>query len=202
MVTECIGFTLLYFKMAMMPLVPETKMADISKLISLENLLVRKVTWLVLTTTSATLILSRAFGADCVTRIAYIYSRLPSTHYLHFELQRHHTFSIWTYRDNTLSLSYIFMSSTQPPRKCIHSISFFFLVLPFRLDLLQPRTQSQKFRQTPKETTNQHGGKTHTFSHTLLYFFISLPYMKYLVHILFIVYRTLSIFSLFSYYPC
>ena len=30
--------------MAMMPLVPETKMADISKLISLGNLLVRKVT--------------------------------------------------------------------------------------------------------------------------------------------------------------
>ena len=42
--------------MAVMPLVPETKMVDVSKLISLENLLVKKVTWLVLTTTSATLI--------------------------------------------------------------------------------------------------------------------------------------------------
>ena len=68
--------------MVVMPLVPETKMADVGKLISLVNLLVRKVTWLVLTTTSATLILSRAFGADCVTRIAYIYSRLPRTHSL------------------------------------------------------------------------------------------------------------------------
>ena len=60
----------------------ETKMANIGKLISLGNLLVRKVTWLVLTTTSENLILSRAFGADCMTRIAYIYSRLPSTHSL------------------------------------------------------------------------------------------------------------------------
>ena len=38
------GFTLLYFKMAVIPLVPETKMVDVGKLISLRNLLVRKVT--------------------------------------------------------------------------------------------------------------------------------------------------------------
>ena len=37
---------------------------DVSKLISLGNLLVRKVTWFVLTTTSATLILSRDFGSN------------------------------------------------------------------------------------------------------------------------------------------
>ena len=37
-----------------MPLFPETKMADVGKLISLGNLLVRKFTWFVLTTTSAT----------------------------------------------------------------------------------------------------------------------------------------------------
>ena len=47
--------------MSVIPLVPEAKMADIGKLISLGNLLVRKVTWFVLTTTSAALILSRAF---------------------------------------------------------------------------------------------------------------------------------------------
>ena len=39
--------------MAMMPLVPKTKMADIGKLISLGNILIRNVMWLVLTTTSA-----------------------------------------------------------------------------------------------------------------------------------------------------
>ena len=91
--------------MAVMPLVPETRMVDISKHIRLGNLLVRKVTWLVLTTTSATLISSRDFEADCVTKIAYIYSRLSrthsfpfrlteTTHSLHFDSQRQHTHSL------------------------------------------------------------------------------------------------------------
>ena len=131
--------------MAVMPLVPKIKTADVGKLISLGNLLVRKITWLVLTTTSATLILSRAFEADYMTRIAYIYSRHSSTHSFPFGLT-----------ETTLSdLHFDFQQST--PRKCIHSTTFFFLVLPFRLDLLQPPTQPQKFRQTPKETNNQHG---------------------------------------------
>ena len=43
--------------MAVMLLVPETKMAEVGKLINLGILLVRKVTWFVPTTTSATLIL-------------------------------------------------------------------------------------------------------------------------------------------------
>ena len=69
--------------MAVIPLFPETKMANVSKLINVGNLLVRKVTWLVLTTTSATLIFFfRVFGADSMTRIVNIYSRLPSTHSL------------------------------------------------------------------------------------------------------------------------
>ena len=126
-----------------MPLVPETKMTDVGKLISFGNLLVRKVTWLLLTTTSATLILSRAFGAGCMTRIAYIYSRLPNTHSLHFDLQSQHTHS----------LSLTFSLPAVNPTK-IHSTTFFFIVLPFRLALLQPRTQPQKFCQTPKETSN------------------------------------------------
>ena len=76
-ICKTIGFTLLYFKMGLIPLVPKTKMVDVGKLISLGNLLVRKVMWFVLTTTSASLILSHVFGADHTTRIAYIYSRLP-----------------------------------------------------------------------------------------------------------------------------
>ena len=64
---EFIGFTLLYFKRAVMPLVSETKMADVGKLISLGHLLARKTTWLMLTTASATSILSRVFGAYCMT---------------------------------------------------------------------------------------------------------------------------------------
>ena len=153
--------------MAVIPLVPETKMVDVGKLISLGNLLVRKVTWFVLTTTSATLILSRAFKANCMTKIAYIYSRLPRTHYtvstfslsFHFDFQRQHAFSlfhIFTYRDSTLSrLHFNFQQST--PRKYKHSATFSFLVLPFRLDFFQLRIQPQKFRQTLKETNNPHG---------------------------------------------
>ena len=113
--------------MAVIPLVPETKMVDVGKLISLENLLVRKVTWLVLTSTSALLILSCAFGADHMTRIAYIYSRLPRTLslslslslslFLSLSLSLSHTHThvltsrdstlshILTYRDSALSLS-------------------------------------------------------------------------------------------------
>ena len=106
-----IGFTLQYFKMAVMPLVPETKIADVGKLISLGKLLVRKVTWLVLTTTSATLILSRAFGADCMRKIAFQELIL-----FHLKLQRKHTLSLHCdlQRQHTLCLSYILTSSSQP----------------------------------------------------------------------------------------
>ena len=89
-----------------MPLVPETKIADVSKLIGLRNLLARKTTWLVLTTTSATSILSSVFVADCMTKIVYKYSHLPTfILFLHFHLQGQHTLSIVTSRENTLTLS-------------------------------------------------------------------------------------------------
>ena len=132
--------------MTVMPLVPDTKVANVGKLISVKNLLGRKVTWLILTITSVSLILSRAFGTDSMTRIADVYSRLPRTH-----------FSIWTYRGNTHSLSYILLSSVQPHENVYIPQPFFFLVLPFCLHLLLPQTQPQKFRQTLKETNNHHG---------------------------------------------
>ena len=99
------GFTHLYFKMAVMPLVLETKMADVGKRISFGNLVARKTTRLVLTTTSATSILSRVFGADCMRRIIYKYSRLPTLILFTFQLQGQHTVSIVTSRENTLTLS-------------------------------------------------------------------------------------------------
>ena len=105
---DLLRFTLLYFQMAVMPHFPKTKMADVGKLISLGNLFVRKVTWLVLTTTSESLKLSRAFGASC-TRIVYIYSRLSRTNSLHFAIQSQHTLSRSPFRlaetTHTLSLS-------------------------------------------------------------------------------------------------
>ena len=103
--------------MAVMPLVPETKIADVSKLISLGSLLVKKISWLVLTTTSSDLILARGFGTHCTTSISHIYSRLPSSH----------TLTFFAYKGNTFSLSLLhfdFQQSTR--RKCIHSETLFF----------------------------------------------------------------------------
>ena len=90
-----IGFTLLYFKMAVMPLVLETKMADVTKLISLGNLLARKTTWLVFTTMSATSILSRVFGANYMTRIVNMYSHLPTLILFHIFSKQQVTPTNW-----------------------------------------------------------------------------------------------------------
>ena len=155
-----------------MPLVPETKMADEGKLISLGDVLARKVTWFVLTTTSPTSILSRDFGAVCMTKIAYIYSRLSRTHtfpfhfdsqgqpgLLYCDLQRQLILSILTQRDNILSLSYILTSSSEPHEM---SATIFFLVLPLRLDLLQPRKQTLKTCQTTERNKHPIWEKTHS----------------------------------------
>ena len=102
---DLIGFTLLYFKMAVMPLVPEAKMADVGKLISRGNLLDRKTAWLVLTTTSATAILSRVFGAYCMTRIVCKYSHLPTLILFHIFTYRGNTFFLLWLPERKLSLS-------------------------------------------------------------------------------------------------
>ena len=160
--------------MAVIPLVPET---NVGKLISLGNLLVRKVMWLMLTTRSANLILSRVFGADCTTRIAYIYLRLTETHSLsHFHLQRQHTLTLFHddlqrqlaqtlsllhfdfQRQLSLSLSlslYIYLVTQLNTRNMgAYTFCNLFLSLLFRLDFFQPRTLSQKFCQTLKENNN------------------------------------------------
>ena len=140
--------------MDMILLVLETKIADVGKLISLRNLLVRKAMCLVLTTTSTTLILTCTFGTNCMTRIAYIYSCLPRTHSFHFDLQSQHSLSLSHFAlQRQHSLSYILTSSSQPHENV-------YILQPcsaFSVRLLQPRTQPQKFYQTPKVTNNQHG---------------------------------------------
>ena len=142
-----------------MPLVPETKMADVGKLISLGNLLARKTTWLVLTTTSATSILSCVFGAYCMTRIVYKYSHLLTLILFHIFTYRvnillavwlpERTLSLSQFRltESTHSSSFLHLtSSSQPPQKCILVATILFLVVLFRWDIFQARTQ--KFRQT------------------------------------------------------
>ena len=105
---------------------------------------------------------------------------------LHCDLQRQHTLSLslslslifWLpettltlflsiliYKDSTHSLSslrlpetaWLWHNSIRVTWVRLHSTTFFFLVLSFQLDLFQPQTQPQKFRQAPKETNNQHG---------------------------------------------
>ena len=153
-----------------MPLFPETKMADVGKLISLGNLLARKTTWFVLTTTFATSILFRDFGQELP-----IYTLVFQELILSISTHRDNTLSytatyrdnsllfILTHRDNThslslsLSLSHIWFPAVNPT-KCILSETIFFLILPLQLDLLQPRKQPQKFRQTTeKKQTNNIG---------------------------------------------
>ena len=144
--------------MAVIPLVPETKMMDVGKLISLGNLLVRKVTWFVPTTTPAPYFLSRAFGADHMTRIADIYSRLPRTHSLTFWLpETALSFSTFRFPETAWPCQLVRHSSMRVTWVRVYSATFFLSVLPFRLDLFQSQTQPQKFRQIPKETNNQHG---------------------------------------------
>ena len=110
--------------MAVMPLVPKTKMVDVGKLISLRNLLVRKTTWLVLTTTSTTSILSRDFGAYCMTRIIYKYSHLPTLIlFLIFTYRVNTLFPLWL-PERTLSLSLFLLTEST------HSFSLFFIWLP------------------------------------------------------------------------
>ena len=142
-----------------MPLVPETMMADVGKLISLGNLLARKTTWLVLTSTSATSIWSRVFGAYCMIKIVYKYHRLPTLILFHiFTYSVNTLFPLWL-PERTLSLSPVRLtesthssfflhltSSSQPPQKCILHATILFLVILFPWDFFEPRTQ--KFRQT------------------------------------------------------
>ena len=121
--------------MALMPLVPETNMADVGKLISLGNLLVRKLTWLVLTTTSEVLISvprfwGRLHDKDCLyilssfknslfpfrfteTTCSHTLRLTETTHSFHFDFQRQHT----------LSLTFDFQQST--PRN-VYSLKLYF----------------------------------------------------------------------------
>ena len=149
-------YTLLYFNLAVIPHVRETKMADVGKLISLGNLLVRNVTWFVLTTTSATLILSRDFRADCMTRIAYMYSRLSRTSFFSISTHRDNTLSYTaTFRDNShfpfwlsetthtlsLSLSLLHLTSSSQPQE-IYTLCNYFLPCSTIMDRLAPASKT------------------------------------------------------------
>ena len=143
-----------------MPLYLETKMADVGQLISLRNLLARKTTWLVLTTTPATSILSRVFGAYCMTKIVNKYSHLPTLILFPLWLpERTPSLSPFRLTESTHSSLFLHLtSSSQPPRKCILAATIPSLVILFRWDFFQPRTQ--KFRQTTERNKQPTWEKT------------------------------------------
>ena len=88
------------------------------------------------------------FGADNMTRMNYIYSRLPITHSLIFWLPE----TAWLCQLVTHSSIYVTWMR-------IYSTTFFFPILPFWLDLFQSRTRPQTFHQILKETNDQRGRK-------------------------------------------
>ena len=131
-----------------LPLVSETKMVDVGKLISLRNLLVRKVTWFMLTTTSEYLEPTAWQGLPIYTWTHSLTFWLPKTALSPFSFRLPETaWSGQLVRHSSICVTWV----------CIHSATFFFPVLPFWLDFFQLQTQPQKFCQTPKETNNQHG---------------------------------------------
>ena len=120
---------------------------------------------------------SRPHDKDCLyilcsSKNSYSYiltsrdSTYTDTHILslsqNFDLQRQHSvcLSVSSFSTSRNSLTLPVNKTQFNTRNMrIHSATFFFLVLRFRLALFHPRTQPQKFRQIPKETTNQHGRK-------------------------------------------
>ena len=102
-----------------------------------------------------------------------------------------------TYRDNTLSLSLKFWLPALNPTK-MYIFRHLFLSCPaFSVRHATATNTTTEISPNPKRDNQPTWEKTHAFLHTLLYFYISIPYMKYLVYIHFIVNVTPSIFSLF-----
>ena len=163
----------------MIPLVPETKMVDIGKLISLGNLLVRKVMWFVLTTMSAPLILLRAFGADHMTRIVNIYSHLPRTHSLTFWLpETALSLSLSSFRlpETAWPCHLVRHNSIRVTLVRIHSTTFFF---------------PQKFHQILKETNNQHREYTFLLEYTAIFLYIDTSLEIFSQHTFYHIYHIL-----------
>ena len=178
-----------------MSLILETKMADVGKPISLGNLLVRKTTWLVLTTTSATLILSRVFGADCMTRIVYIYSRLPTLIlFLLWLPETALSLSPFRLTETTYTLSLIHLTSNCQPHENVYIPQPFSLwTYLFDTTCSSLKNNHRNFVKPPKERNNQHGRRhVPPNIHTLFKFC-----RKKLSQHAFLIYRTLLLFSFF-----
>ena len=142
-----------------MPLVTETKIADVGKLISLVNLLARKTTCLMFTTSSSTSNFFPRFGAYCRTRIIYKYSHLQTfslfhisltgsfqcnflrehSHSLNFDLQCQHTLPLFKFdfQQSTAKKTYTPFNHSHP----CHTFRLYFFSLQHR-NFVKPQKET------------------------------------------------------------
>ena len=108
-----------------------------------------------------------------MTRIAYIYSRLPRTHSLDCDLQRRHTlFHIFTYRDSIHSLSYILTSSSQPHENVYILQPFSFLFCFFGLTSSSLEHSLRNFIKPQKRQTTNMGEDMFLLGHVAIFLYI------------------------------
>ena len=144
----CIGLTLLYFKIAVMPLVSKTKMADARKQS------VSRTHWSVLKTTSPTSISSRIFGVYSMTRIFNKFAHLPTlslfftfpltgpTHSLQCDFQREHYHSLISTNSNI-------------PLKNVYTSQPFSYLLRLFGEIFSSFKNNRNFIKPPKERNKQ-----------------------------------------------
>ena len=118
--------------------------------------MVRKVTWFMLPTTSATLIQLPIYTLVFQEPILFHFDSQRQHVLLHCDLQRQLTFSILTSRDNTLSLLYL--TSSSQPHENVYSLQLFSsLFYLFGLTCYSLEHNHRNFVIPPKETNNQRG---------------------------------------------
>ena len=151
-------------------------MVDVGKLISLENLLVGKVTWFVLSTTSAPLILSSAFGANHMIRMAYIYPHLPRTHSLTFWLpETALSFSSFRLPETAWPCHFV---KTQLNTRNMGAYTFYDLFLScsaFSVWLVPVSKTASEISSNPERDKQPTWEKTRSSWNTLLYFCTLIP---------------------------
>ena len=161
LIVDGIGFTFLHFKIGVIPFVPETKMVDVGKLISSRTYWSEKSGDFVHTTTSASLILSHAFGANHMTRNVYIYSRLPRTHSLTFWLpEPAHTLSLSLFISTSRNTLTVPVCKTQLNTSKLGAYTFCDLFLSssaFSAGLIPVSNTASEISSNPERDKNQHG---------------------------------------------
>ena len=187
-------------------------MADVGNLISLGNLLVSAHNyirnfdffprfWSWLHNNDYLYILSSSKNSHSLYRentLSFTFS-LTETAHTHTHTHTHiHSLSL----SLSLSVSLTFWLPAVNPTKMYTFCNLFLSGSAFLVRFSPASNTASEISTNPERDKQSSWEKTRSSKDALLYFYISLPHMKYLVHISFIVYRTLSIFCLFPWYPC